>query len=335
LDKNIPNHRLAILTIMIRFFPHAIDNVTSGSSAYAQSILQINYQYFLTGLVEIEYTSDQQLVLLVSEGKDAGAFYVSGNSCKPTDPQGILNLWKNGDVSIRSVNLPRVALRAVRQVLEWSPPAQDIQTDKIDILRDYIQTCQAQRSDGLFHFLWPRSEGYLSMHFGQLLPIDAVFSSPSGTETGSECLAQILYNQDYPVRISYLSARQDSPSYQQQTLRTAMGELLKEIICQFTKRIGPGQSNTMLVDLNNAMRAQSWYLQIVGDQIQDTHVFPDVKSAVVAYQILIKNLAVYMYNALGTKQTQTLIADSLHSQASNVQQTIQKYALLPATVKAR
>jgi hypothetical protein len=317
---------------MIRFFPHATDNITSGSPAYAQNILRINYQYFLTGLVEIEYAPDQQLVLLVCEGKDAGAFHVRENSCTQFDPKKIPSLWKEGDGSIRSINIPRRALRAARQVLEWSPPTQVIQAENRNVLKDYIQTCQAQRANGLFHFLWPRSEGYLSMRYGQLLPMDTVFSNPGGIDTGSECLEKILENLDSPARVSFLEARQASAAYQQQTLRIALDDLLQEILSKYSKQLGPGQANALVSDINSAMRTQSWYLQIAGDQLQDTHVFSDVQSAVNAYQILIKHLAVHMYNTLGTKQTQSLLSDSFHLLKSHIQQTIQKYALLPAGV---
>jgi len=320
---------------MIRFFPHATDHIASGSSAYAQSILRINYQYYLTGLVEIQFSSEQQLVLLICEGKDAGAFHISENGSKQIDPPGIPGVWKNGDGSIRSINLPRVALRAARQVLEWSPPAQAILAESGNMLQDYVHTCQAQRANGLFHFLWPRSEGYLAMRFGQLLPMDSVFSDPNATDTGDDCLAQILHNLDNPARISFLEARPDSVSYQQQTLRIALGDLLREILQNYSKQLGPGQLKALVSDLNNAMRTQSWYLQIVEDQLQDTHVFKDIQSAVDAYQILIKHLTVHMYNALGTKQTQTLLIDSIHPLKSFIQQTIQKYALLPAAVNMR
>jgi hypothetical protein len=320
---------------MIRFFPHATDNITSGSFAYAQSILGINYQYFLTGLVEIQYAPDQQLVLLVCEGKDAGAFHVTEKGCMQIDLPTIPSLWKNGDASIRSITLPRVALRAVRQVLEWSPPAQTIQAKNRSVLQDYINTCQAQRANGLLHFLWPRSEGYLTMRFGQALSIDTVFSDPGGIDAGSDCMAQILHNLDYPARISFLEANPDSISYQQQTLQIALGDLLREILHKYSEQLGPGQAKALVSDLNTAMRTQSWYLQIVGDQFQDTHVFKDLQSAVDAYQILIKHLVIAMYNALGIKQTQSLFTDSVHLLKSHIQQTIQKYALLPAATNVR
>jgi hypothetical protein len=320
---------------MIRFFPHATDNITSGSSAYAQSILRINYQYFLTGLVELQYAPDQQLVLLVCEGKDTGAFHVSEKGCMQIDPPTIPSLWKNGDGSIRSITLPRVALRAVRQVLEWSPPSQTIRAKNRSVLQDYINTCQAQRANGLLHFLWPRSEGYLTMRFGQALPMDTVFSDPGGTDTGSDCMAQILHNLDYPARISFLEADPDSVSYQQQTLQIALGDLLREILHKYSEQLGPGQAKALVSDLNKAMRTQSWYLQIVGDQFQDTHVFKDLQSAVEAYQILIKHLVIPMYNALGIQQTQSLFTDSVHLLKSHIQQTIQKYALLPAAANVR
>jgi len=317
---------------MLRFFPHTTDQTTSGSPTYAQSILRINYEYFLTGLVEIDYMSKQQLVLLVCEGKDAGAFHVTENRTTQIDPTEISTLWAEGEGRIRFINLPRVALRAARQVLEWSPPAQSIRADNREIVRDYIQTCQSQRATGLFHLIWPRSEGYLSMRDGKILQTDSVFSTPSNTETGSHCLAEILGNVDSPARISFLEAIPATASDQQQTLRIALRDLLEGILSQYASATGPGQTKALVNDLNNVIRAQSWYLHIERDQLLDTHIFADVHSAANAYQTLIKHLAIHMYNSLGIRQAQTLLKDAFQYLEAPLQQIIQKYALLPAVV---
>ena len=319
-------------SIMLRFFPHTTDQTASGSPAYALSILRINYEYFLTGLVEILYTPKQQLVLLVCEGKDAGAFHVTENGTTQIDLPEISTLWAEGEGRIRFINLPRVALRAARQVLEWSPPAQSIRADNREVVQDYIQTCQSQRANGLFHLIWPRSEGYLSMRDGKILQTDSVFSTPSNTETGSHCLAQILGNLDSPARISFLEAKPATTSNQQQTLRIALRDFLEGILSQYLTATGPGQIKALVNDLNTAMRSQSWYLHIEGNRVQDTHVFADVHSAANAYQTLIKHLAIHMYNSLGIRQAQTLLTVAFQSLEAPLQQTIQKYALLPAVV---
>lgn len=320
------------LSTMLRFFPHTTDRTASGSPTYAQNILRINYEYFLTGLVEIDYMPKQQLVLLVCEGKDAGAFHVTENGTTQTDPSEISSLWAVGEGRIRFITLPRVALRAARQVLEWSPPAQSIRADNREVVQDYIQTCQSQHANGLFHLIWPRSEGYLSMRYGKILQTDSVFSTPTNTETGNHCLAQILNNADSPVRISFLEAKPVTISNQQQTLRIAMRDLLEGILSTYATAAGPGQTKALVNDLNHAMRAQSWYLHIEGDRLLDTHVFADVHSAVNAYQTLTKNMAIHLYNSMGIKQAQSLLTDAFQSLEAPLQQIIQKYALLPAVV---
>ena len=315
---------------MVRFYPHSPDTTASGSLSYAQTLLRINYQYFLTGLIEIQYSHEEQLVLLISEGRDAGAYHIFGNSCTLVDPEEIQTYWKSGDGSLRSLSLPRTAVRAARQVLEWSPPAQAIQAESRDVLRDYIQTCKAQRANGLFHFLWPRSEGYLNLHFGQPLPMDSVFSQPNGTDSGAACLDLILENSDSPCRITFLESRPTSLSYQLQVLRIALSQLIKEILNRYSIQIGPGQAKALAGDLNSAMRVKPWYLQIVGDQFEDTHVFSDLKEAIEAYQLLMKHIIVHMYNAAGKNETHNLLSTAYHSIQPDLQQTIQKYALLPA-----
>ena len=317
---------------MLKFFPHTTDQTASGSPTYALNILRINYEYFLTGLVEIDYTPKKQLVLLVCEGKDAGAFHVTETRTTQIDPSEISTLWTEGEGRIRFINLPRVALRAARQLLEWSPPAQSLRAENREIVQDYIQTCQSQRSTGLFHLIWPRSEGYLSMRDGNILQTDSVFSTPSNTEAGSHCLAQILENLDSPARISYLESKPSTASDQQQTLRIALTDFLEGILSQYASATGPGQTKAMVIDLNNAMRAQSWYLHIERDQLLDTHVFADVYSAANAYQTLIKHLAIHMYNSMGIRQAQKLLKYAFQSLEGSLQQIIQKYALLPTVI---
>jgi hypothetical protein len=320
---------------MVRFYPHTPDTTASGSLTYAQTMLRINYQYFLTGLIEIQYKAPEQFVLLISEGKDAGAFHINGNSCQQIDPEDIPSIWKSGNGSIRSINLPRNAVRAARQVLEWSPPVQTIQAESREVLRNYIETCKAQRANGLFHLLWPRSEGYLNLYYGQLIPIDTVFSQNTGTEAGAACLDLILDNTDSPCRITFLEARPTSTSYQLQTLRIAVSQLLQEILIRYAKQLGPGLAKAITTDLNNAMRSKPWYLQFLGDEFEDTHVFSDLKQALEAYQNLMKHLTVHLYNAAGKNKTYALLSSAYNAMQPNLQQMIQKYALLPAVAKVQ
>lgn len=315
---------------MVRFFPHAPDTTSSGTPAYARTLLRINQQYFITGLVEIKYSGEQQLVLFNSEGMNVGAFHVSESGCTQIDPGEITSYWKSGSGSIRSINLPRNALRAARQVLEWSPPLQTMRAENRAVTRDYIETCKAQRANGLFHFLWPRSEAYLNMYYGQPLPKEAVFSQTGGTDSGSECLAQILDNTDSPCRITFLEAIPTSLSYQLQTIRITMGRLMTEILAGYSKQMGPGRAITLTTDLNDTMRSKPWYLQIEGDTFEDTHVFPTLEAGLEAYQVLVKHMVVHMYNSAGKSETHSLLAQAYHSLQDRMQQTIQKYALLPA-----
>jgi hypothetical protein len=315
---------------MVRFFPHAPDTTASGTPAYARTLLRINRQYFLTGLVEIQYTSDQQLVLFVSEGLDVGAFHVSEKMSIQIDPEEIPNYWKSGNGSVRSISLPRSAVRAARQVLEWSPPVQSMRAKNQAVLMDYIETCKAQRANGLFHFLWPRSEAYLSLYYGQLMPIDAVFSQPAGVDCGREFTSQILDNPDSPCQITFLEARPTSLSFLLQSLRIAMSQLLETILTGYSQQLGPGQARALATDLNDVMREKPWYLQINGNHFEDTHVFPNLETAVQAYQTLVKHMFVHMYNAAGKAEAHILLSEAFNSLPFQMQQTIQKYALLPA-----
>jgi hypothetical protein len=315
---------------MIRFYPHASDTTSSGSLSYAQTLLRINYQYFLTGLVEIQLNPEEQLVLSISEGRDAGAFYIFGNGCTQIDPEHIPTYWRTGNGSIRLIDLPRTALRAARQVLEWSPPAQSIQAENREVLRNYIETCKAQRANGLLHLLWPRSEGYLNLYFGQPLPMDSVFSQPSGTDSGAACLDLILDNTDSPCRITFLESRPTSLSFQLQTLRITLSQLLEEILTRYTSQLGPGRAEALISDINAAMRLKSCYLEIVGDKFEDTHVFSNLDDALGAYQAMMKHIIVHMYNAAGKTETHALLTGAYNSIQTYFQQTIQKYALLPA-----
>jgi hypothetical protein len=320
---------------MIRFYPHAPDTNASGSPSYAQTLLRLNYQYFLTGLIEIQYGVGEQLVLLISEGRDAGAFHIHGNNCLEINPVEIQSYWKSGNGSIRSISLPRNAVRAARQVLEWSPPAQSLTAESNEVIGDYIETCKAQRANGLFHFLWARSEGYLNLYFGQLLPMDSIFSNTSGTDTGEACLKLILSNQDSPCRITFLESRPNSLSYQLLTLRVAIGKLLAGILEKYENQLGPGLAKALVSDLNPTVRLRPWYLEIAGKQLEDTHVFSSMEEANEAYQTMMKHITVHMYNVAGKNETHNLLSSAFHSIQPNLQQTIQKYALLPAMANTK
>ncbi|RPI33459.1 MAG: hypothetical protein EHM70_05940 [Chloroflexota bacterium] len=313
---------------MIKFFANAPDNPTTGSLGYAQAILRVNYQYFLTGLVEIQLDPESKFVLLVSEGNQAGAYHIQGNACREIEFSDLPDIWQKGDAAIRSMNLPRESIRAVKEVLEWSPPRDEVECDSKSVAQ-YLDQYRDENASGLVRVSWPRTEGFVTVWHGRMLNPDTVFSTPNGVEAGAAMARQITNNPESGCILTFYQAIPGTQTYQQQCLRVAVAQWSKGILDRYLQLVGRSLLTALANDLNNKMGAQSWFIQVIGDSIIDTDVFANIAAANQAYTALMASLVSHMNNIIGRNLTNTVLLETYSTLAPVEQETIQYNSLLP------
>jgi hypothetical protein len=312
---------------MINFYSRAPDNPSTGSPVYAQSVLRFYYQYFLSGIVEIRPVMGGQIVVLVAEGHPVGAYIFEQDRYSRFPVEQLPQKWSAGEANIRSVNLPREALRVTAQILEWYPSYAVPETGS-RLAQEYIMQCQTDKTSGVLCLNWPEADGYVSFINGNLIQSETVYSGSSDVEAGILNFRVIFNKPESVLSARCFMARPDTDSATQQGLRIAMLAWGRFVLDRYLQLVGRNLTKALTGELNRLTRSKSWYIQIVGDTLVDSHVFPSTDAAVQAYQYLIKALAFNMVKVIGVSLTNSIFNEGFDNLQDCDQQTLRAYSLV-------
>jgi hypothetical protein len=315
---------------MTQFFTRAPDNPSTGSPAYAQSVLSYYYQNHLSGMVEVD-TLDDQFVFLISDGWRVGA-YRSVDGCYTVVPgEDILEYWSAGDAHIRSIKLPRHGVRAVKQGLEWFPPVFSLDLPAADIPA-LLERFEMEGFNGLVHLLWERSEGFLTFHSGQIIPGDTLYASISQVGAGAEAHRRLLAEKSPVCRAACYAYREGTPAADQHLLRLTLSAWAGHILQRYLQLVGRSLINSLAHEMNSFLRARSLHIELTGEALHDQHVFVSNESCIQAYQTLIRAMASHMGKVIGGGLTNAVFYDSYQKLDATDQRVLSRHSLLPAFI---
>jgi len=288
---------------MIQLYSHAPDSIATGTQTYAESLLRLHYQYFYSGLIEIQLGIDNQIVILFSDGTLVGSYYLKEASITEFSIALLPSYWSSGKAQIRSVSLPREAIRTAKEMIEWSPPGQILTIDS-DGLIDYINKCNQIKASGLIQLLWEQSEGFLLMEEGNLINYDAVLSTPNGVEAGNISFESFVKQISKTLTLRFYGPHPGTTTYQQNDLRNSFSKWNLKIFSNLTQKVENLLMFSLINDLNGIMRSRGWHIHYDGVGLRDAHVFPSLDFMKNAYHLWITTLSnrsdIYMEQSLTT-----------------------------------
>ena len=293
---------------MIRLFAQAPDNPTKGAATDGQSILRLYAQYYLSGLIDLQLPGDEQIVLLIADGVLVGAYHVIQTTADPINVSLLSSYWRRGDTSIRSINLPRQAVRSARELLEWSPPSQLVLVESAGF-NEYLGLCQTNASSGLIYLSIDDVEGYISLDRGLPLMHETVLVNSTGVDTGRKDFRQIIERFNSMFTLRFYEIRSGTIAAQQRQLRLAAVDLIKQILPDIQKVIGVKSSGVLLGEIQNEMQANGWRIQLSVDGLRDSHIFNDLEGHANAYRTLFGILHSHLRRFVGRTLAQTILQE--------------------------
>ena len=245
---------------MIQLYSHAPDSIATGTQTYAESLLRLQYQYFYSGFIEIQLGIDNQIVILFSDGTLVGSYYLKDASLTEFSIALLPSYWSSGKAQIRSVSLPREAVRTAKEMIAWSPPVQILTIDS-DGLIDYIDKCNQYKTNGLIQLLWEQSEGFLLMEEGNPIDYDAVLSTPNGVEAGNISLESFVKLISKTLTLRFYETHPGTTTYQQNDLRNSFSKWNQNIFTILKQRGENLVISSLINDLTGIMRSRGWHIQ--------------------------------------------------------------------------
>src|SRR5689334_12386331 len=140
---------------MISLFDNIYPDKRLASSNQLQVMLKLFQQDLINAVVEISFSPDEKILLLLTGGKIACAYHCHGDTIVRY-PLSDLSVLLNGrsEGEIRVCELSPSFLRAVKTVVE-QPHSSNILASSTSALPEIIQRYQSLPEPALLHIRWP------------------------------------------------------------------------------------------------------------------------------------------------------------------------------------
>ena len=308
---------------MIELFSSVPANQDTGSPAYLRALFNISQQDLQSSLIDVRTPDAQQIVLLLADGFLLGAYYLTGSTCSTTTVADLEGLWSGNDARIRSLQLPREAVRCAQALFAWHPCKQTL-TIQSSALQSNLASFSSQKASGVLHLKWSGGDCLVTLLDGTLLNTESFLGAENGVVSGAVAMRQLQSQQERAIGLAFYEAQTGSLPFQQLVLRQVMAELMRNILSRYSQMVGSGLLNALSSDISNAMRLNNLNIQALGEVIYNTHVFHSLEEAGRAYLLLIKASQVHMSRVLGAGLAQTIQNDALKALAPTAQAVLRE-----------
>jgi len=312
---------------MNTLFAHAPAEKETGPLAYLQAMQRAFPDEGLSGLVEIALSPTAVIYVLYTDGECLGVYHKEGSTYTTYAEANLRRLWPEGQAGLRLLRLPRQAVNIARTLIDWFPPSQAVSMPG-SALREWITRQEEAQTSGLITVEWAEAEGILPMVHGAVLASDSIFTSGMGIQTGSIAHRLIFSQPDQTITVTLYEARPDNTAYQMLVLRQASQDLARGVLSRYSQLVGRGLTSALAGDLNHIMQNNAVQIQVVGEILNNTHVFHSLDEASTTYQTLFQALYEHTANVLGPGLARTIIHDTLTSVNPFNQKMIEDHQIL-------
>ncbi len=295
---------------MNRIFSHAPAETEIGSLAYLQAVQRAFPEDGLSGLIEITPDPTTRIDILYADGAHLATYQQAGPAYTEFASADVRSLWPSGEADLRILRLPRPAVFAAHMLIEWHPPVQTVVLQS-SALQRWIDELGKDRASGLVAIEWPEAEGVLPIINGVPLVAESIFTSSTETQVGSAAHRLIFNQAAHTITLALYKARPETATFQMLALRQSVQDLTRGILSRYTQLVGRGLTSALVSDLNHVMRHNAVQIQVVGELLNNTHIFHSLDDASAIYRLLFRALYEHTANVLGTGLAHTIITDTL------------------------
>jgi len=295
---------------MNRIFSHAPAETETGSIAYLQAVQRAFPEDGLSGLIEITPGPTPRIYILYANGAHFATFQQAGPGYTEFASADVRSLWSSGEADLRILRLPRPAVFAARMLIEWHPAAQTVILQS-SALQRWIDNLEKDKASGLVVIEWPEAEGVLPILNGVPLVTESIFTTRAETQVGSAAHRLIFSQTAHTVTLTLYEARPESVTFQMLALRQSVQDLARGVLSRYSQLVGRGLTSALASDINHIMQNNAVQIQVVGEILNNTHIFHSLDDASAIYRLLFRALYEHTTHVLGSGLARTIINDTL------------------------
>jgi hypothetical protein len=307
---------------MKHLFPSASATEISASAAQVQALIQMFRQDLMTGLIDINYLPDKQLIFLFTEGKIATTYLLTSLDWKRLQPLEWNALVSNITGTVRTLQLPREGLRVSKILIESDTPIRTFTTQTSD-LKKHVEEWTAYPHNGPIHLRWSQAEAVMLFPGYNPAAQPALFVNNEQAICGTDAFRNILNWHETQCEASVYSGDQASEAFEEYLLQRTFTGTVQKVIRRYNELAGRSLVNALGQEITTAARGQGWHIQSSDGTVTDAEIFSSIQNQASAYRMIAGLCLSRIEDVMGSKITTSIVQETL-SQMDPIDQSMMR-----------
>jgi hypothetical protein len=295
-----------------------------------QTMLKLSQQDLMSGLVEISFGSDEQILLLLNGGRIAAGYRYEGEVAAGVSlPEVAVLLAGDSPGAIRVCPLAPPFLRALKTIMGQSHSAQTIPSGGSTIPQ-LIQQTQALEAPCLLHVFWPNAEGFVFVP-GNNFPARQYAFLTEGQPSDSAAAVSMFSRWSEADCVVWQYP--DDPAleiWKENDLQLGFALLVEHLVHRYEVLVGHLLSRKLEDSLNRLSRSHAWSITISNTAVDDVQLFDSLDDAVVAYRLYFDLVSQQIGGMIGTRLFNEALENGLDGLSGSLRQAVQNAGLVSA-----
>ena len=281
------------------------------SAGTLSALIQLRRQDLLTGLIDVSYPNDEQVLLFFNVGTPFLMYFHTEGAWRKVPATQWTDIFSRANGLAATLPLGGDALRTCLLALESE---RDLTGESALRPQEFKSRLEQARSGERVSLFKVRDEALLGLVIvaGNKLPIqDAIVFSSDGLMNDARALTRLTASSDRTYQVSHFEFA-DMPVFMQEyALRVAFVALTQPALQRFEELAGDTLADSLGKEVSNYALHQGWRIQFFRDRVAHRQYFTGPTEAVVAYRSLYRVIQHYIHRVVGAALTTSILREGV------------------------
>jgi len=315
---------------MISLFDGIYRDQRVASANQLQIMLKLSQQDLMSGLVEVSYSPEEKILLLLNSGNITCVYHCTGDVIARTpisDLPVLLSAFPGGN--IRVCSLAPSFLRAVKTIVE-QPRASKVLALHTTELPKSIHEYQALPEASLLQFRWHSAEGFVFLPGHNFPARQYAFLTEGQSSDSAAAVSMFSRWSEAECTVSYYLGDPAVQIWQENTLQLGFALLIEHTLRRYEELVGHLLSGKLEDSINRLCRTQSWNISVADSTMDDVQLFDTLEDTIAAYRAIFDLASRQIAGVIGTRLFNEALENSLESLGGSLRQAVEKIDLAAA-----
>lgn len=306
----------------------------SGTFSEIQFMLRLFQQDLKSVLLDISYSDEEKILLLINSGKVNCIYLINGDQTTRYAPSSLLDLLQErGRATIRVCDLTPSFFCAVRTIIEQKLIS-NIQTLVTSNLSEYIQKGQTSSVPSFVHIRWPNAEGFVFIPGNNFSARQYAFLAEDKLSDSAAAVSMFSHWSELECIVSQYTDTNGLAIWKENNLQLGFSLLLEHTLRRYDDLAGHSLSLKLEDSINRLCQSHSWNIEIGNTTVDDVHIFESSRDAALAYRAIFDLVSRHIGQVIGSRLFNETIDSGLDGLSEPLRQSLKSNVLVASLVHA-